>query len=730
MAPKNRHWNSQGQRAYFERIVSSFLAREPDGETGQAFGFGGTSKGMDELYNSFGPAKTEQTWGSDPDAYPPSCGVRGNAFGTYGQGSGRLDQFFYWNEYPYGVPFVANQHFRNRGIISFGNASAHALHRDFEPGVDDGARWRPNWSTPTQKDRSYSTIGLFSGAREYNFGKFLVDTTDVDGKYSPVEDFPPHDQEFLGNGTHNDPNKHILYYMDNRGFEHFSDVGNSELPDGSKPEGWWEMSKNRDWGIQLYNWIKDIIAGAPYDHWFDIHLGVRLNMIIPLMDDSKFDDIKTMLETIQTTQTKSDSIGHVDEKYIMDKAFLLSAPKYHSGNSAAKGMPYNRSEDNNQWLCIPLEFYEEDLLDYWKKIYNDYSDKIDAHGGLQGLSSGGWPSLYSHSKMGGTFTMGTQSLVKGFLTPVEEIESTAWHPLMEGITELGKDTSMEKYGMYYKFMYGPYVWPAAGDINERNSGIFWHNMHIPEERDNLEVVQQLMASQFNSVATGTDFERPNLFAACKLINVGLNKKTVTKVVKPAPDDSGAHALKDLRYEDNPTRQKVIERLKNKLLDKMKNNGNVLLEEVLPLKESVMSAVFIYRYIMQLSYPAVDHLFKPTKEMINALSVQTIKAVEGDYQYLPDSVLDSDPGKNAMSSSPSPTDISHMFLKLVVQMAANTMDPTWKTPWFFPGPLTPVGVLAKIMAKKSGSADKNPEDIKEDSIGGKPCEDPPGDDVLE
>ena len=39
--------------------------------------------------------------------------------------------------------------------------------------------------------------------------------------------------------------------------------------------------------------------------------------------------------------------------------------------------------------------------------------------------------------------------------------------------------------------------------------------------------------------------------------------------------------------------------------------------------------------------------------------------------------------------------------------ANTVDPTWVTPWFVPGPLTPIGIIAKILdGGASGGGDPN------------------------
>ena len=38
-----------------------------------------------------------------------------------------------------------------------------------------------------------------------------------------------------------------------------------------------------------------------------------------------------------------------------------------------------------------------------------------------------------------------------------------------------------------------------------------------------------------------------------------------------------------------------------------------------------------------------------------------------------------------------------LIPLIIQLLATFIDPTWKTPWFTPGPITPVGFLAKILS---------------------------------
>jgi len=42
------------------------------------------------------------------------------------------------------------------------------------------------------------------------------------------------------------------------------------------------------------------------------------------------------------------------------------------------------------------------------------------------------------------------------------------------------------------------------------------------------------------------------------------------------------------------------------------------------------------------------------------------------------------------------DLVSLFLNALLKGLANTVDPTWVTPWLFPGPLTPIGVIAKIL----------------------------------
>ena len=97
----------------------------------------------------------------------------------------------------------------------------------------------------------------------------------------------------------------------------------------------------------------------------------------------------------------------------------------------------------------------------------------------------------------------------------------------------------------------------------------------------------------------------------------------------------------------------------------------------------------------------------------------LKTIEGDYTYVNAALKETSPEEQVAGNSPSPADIAKQFFELIVQMAANTIDPTWKTPWFFPGPLTPIGAIAKGISTDWG---QDKEKKEKDSLAGGECED--------
>jgi len=121
----------------------------------------------------------------------------------------------------------------------------------------------------------------------------------------------------------------------------------------------------------------------------------------------------------------------------------------------------------------------------------------------------------------------------------------------------------------------------------------------------------------------------------------------------------------------------------------------LLTNIVPIKEILTTSALFYRYYMEEAYPSLNTLFNPTKNTVVRIIAAMTAASEGDYAYL-DPLLDLPPGASSNMQSPSDAEVARKFMLLFVQMAANMFDPTWQTPWFMPGPLTPIGIVAKAL----------------------------------
>ena len=140
--------------------------------------------------------------------------------------------------------------------------------------------------------------------------------------------------------------------------------------------------------------------------------------------------------------------------------------------------------------------------------------------------------------------------------------------------------------------------------------------------------------------------------------------------------------------------------------------NKLIQEVFPIQEASITAALFYRYFMEASYPRLNNMFLPTKLQISKFIKQYMEVLDNNYEFVDQDFADFE--EPPEPEGPSPADMAELFFKLVIQMAANMVDPTWKTPWFMPGPITPIGMIAKKYLTSGGdekSADhKEPVDI--------------------
>jgi hypothetical protein len=81
------------------------------------------------------------------------------------------------------------------------------------------------------------------------------------------------------------------------------------------------------------------------------------------------------------------------------------------------------------------------------------------------------------------------------------------------------------------------------------------------------------------------------------------------------------------------------------------------------------------------------IFNPTiKEILSQIAVAN-SSINKDWKTDPD-VTDDD----GLDYAP----LIAAMLPIAIQGLATFTDPAWRTPWFWPGPATPLGFLAKIL----------------------------------
>jgi len=183
--------------------------------------------------------------------------------------------------------------------------------------------------------------------------------------------------------------------------------------------------------------------------------------------------------------------------------------------------------------------------------------------------------------------------------------------------------------------------------------------------------------------------------------------------------SVARAIKN-EFEDQEGQNQIFKELR---LDSEEIHS---IANTLPIKEITTVAALFYRYSMDTAWPNLTNLFTPSKNITSRFIAQSAATVKRDYQFLDSAATDINPDMQLDSIGASPGEIGWKFFLLAVQAGANTVDPTWQTPWFLPGPLTPIGIIAKSLAT-DWTDDKDPKDM-DPSLGvtEKVCLPPPGD----
>jgi hypothetical protein len=130
-------------------------------------------------------------------------------------------------------------------------------------------------------------------------------------------------------------------------------------------------------------------------------------------------------------------------------------------------------------------------------------------------------------------------------------------------------------------------------------------------------------------------------------------------------------------------------------ESLRNPGIDKLVQSFFMKEQFTIIAVITRLLTEKNYPELDKTFSGSIRKTTEILIAAMASAQGDYRK-----VKLGGGRDNEYTLAEALDDIYQFGKLIVKAVitatANTVDPTWVTPWFFPGPFTPFGILAKYM----------------------------------
>jgi len=129
--------------------------------------------------------------------------------------------------------------------------------------------------------------------------------------------------------------------------------------------------------------------------------------------------------------------------------------------------------------------------------------------------------------------------------------------------------------------------------------------------------------------------------------------------------------------------------------------NDLLQSFFMKEQSTITAL-VQRMLMEQFYPDVGLIYNDLTDQCYKNLSTAVAVASGDYQH-------------TNNTGPSPllaAELGQIGLQLLegfLKSIASTVDPTWKTPWLSPGPLTPFGVVAKLLDEDFSDDREKPEE---------------------
>jgi hypothetical protein len=138
-----------------------------------------------------------------------------------------------------------------------------------------------------------------------------------------------------------------------------------------------------------------------------------------------------------------------------------------------------------------------------------------------------------------------------------------------------------------------------------------------------------------------------------------------------------------------------------VLSKMLHPGEMIffnsMLEAFFVKEQATIISLLHKSFVEMYYPEVENAFNNSINTATQILLTAVAVANGDYKYASPATSTSSP--DGASGPPFDFDSSKFLMKIVKMFfgtLANSVDPTWKTDWFAPGPFTPFGVFAKLL----------------------------------
>lgn len=130
-----------------------------------------------------------------------------------------------------------------------------------------------------------------------------------------------------------------------------------------------------------------------------------------------------------------------------------------------------------------------------------------------------------------------------------------------------------------------------------------------------------------------------------------------------------------------------------------------LTTILDVKNLQSLAILEHQNSTEIVYPDIKSFLNTTLKTAYDNIITQTNVINGNWEATNKTMDNQNVGGNYQEFA-----IFEIVMKAFVKSMANTFDPTWQTPWFLPGPFTPIGVAAKLLNNNDDSNSNPVNDV--------------------